>query len=114
MSTDDNDAYGDLDKSNLKFIYGQFLTAVEFISTAVWVYLMDTRESNPSKETGRESQVPWRVFLCSRNRAGMLEARNPMPRRNQCRFFFRKRQFWQGYLVYIDRGSFSRHPPWCR
>ena len=26
MSTDDNDAYGDLDKSNLKFIYGQFLT----------------------------------------------------------------------------------------
>ena len=25
MSTDDNDAYGDLDKSNLKFIYGQFL-----------------------------------------------------------------------------------------
>ncbi len=25
MLTDDNDAYGDLDKSNLKFIYGQFL-----------------------------------------------------------------------------------------
>ena len=25
MSTDDNDAYGDLDKSNLKFIYCQFL-----------------------------------------------------------------------------------------
>ena len=25
MSTDDNDAYGDLDKSNLKFIYEQFL-----------------------------------------------------------------------------------------
>ena len=24
MSTDDNDAYGDLDKSNLKFIYEQF------------------------------------------------------------------------------------------
>ena len=26
MSTDDNDAYGDLDKSNLKFIYEQFLS----------------------------------------------------------------------------------------
>ena len=26
MPTDDNDAYGDLDKSNLKFIYEQFLT----------------------------------------------------------------------------------------
>ena len=26
MSTDANDAYGDLDKSNLKFIYEQFLT----------------------------------------------------------------------------------------
>ena len=26
MSTDDNNAYGDLDKSNLKFIYEQFLT----------------------------------------------------------------------------------------
>ena len=25
MLTDDNDAYGDLDKSNLKFIYEQFL-----------------------------------------------------------------------------------------
>ena len=25
MPTDDNDAYGDLDKSNLKFIYEQFL-----------------------------------------------------------------------------------------
>ena len=25
MSTDDNDAYGDLDKSNLKFVYEQFL-----------------------------------------------------------------------------------------
>ena len=25
MSTDDNNAYGDLDKSNLKFIYEQFL-----------------------------------------------------------------------------------------
>ena len=24
MSTDDNNAYGDLDKSNLKFIYEQF------------------------------------------------------------------------------------------
>ena len=26
MPTDDNDAYGDLDKSNLKFIYEQFLS----------------------------------------------------------------------------------------
>ena len=25
MPTDDNDAYGDLDKSNLKFVYEQFL-----------------------------------------------------------------------------------------
>ena len=25
----DNDAYGDLDKSNLKFIYGQFLTSIQ-------------------------------------------------------------------------------------
>jgi hypothetical protein len=25
MPTDDNDVYGDLDKSNLEFIYGQFL-----------------------------------------------------------------------------------------
>ncbi len=25
MSTDDNDAYGDVDKANLKFIYEQFL-----------------------------------------------------------------------------------------
>ena len=29
MSTDDNDAYGDLDKSNLKFIYEQFLSIIE-------------------------------------------------------------------------------------
>ena len=29
MSTDDNDAYGDLDKSNLKFIYEQFLQTQE-------------------------------------------------------------------------------------
>ena len=28
MSTDDNDAYGDLDKSNLKFIYEQFRRVV--------------------------------------------------------------------------------------
>ncbi len=28
MSTDDNDAYGDVDKSNLKFIYEQFLTVL--------------------------------------------------------------------------------------
>ncbi len=26
MSTDDNDAYEDVDKSNLKFIYEQFLS----------------------------------------------------------------------------------------
>ena len=29
MSTDDNNAYGDLDKSNLKFIYEQFLILKE-------------------------------------------------------------------------------------
>ena len=29
MSTDDNDAYGDLDKSNLKFIYEQFLSIID-------------------------------------------------------------------------------------
>jgi len=26
MSTNDNNAYGDLDKSNLKFVYEQFLS----------------------------------------------------------------------------------------
>ena len=29
MSTDDNNAYGDLDKSNPKFIYEQFLRGCE-------------------------------------------------------------------------------------
>ena len=37
MSTDDNDAYGDLDKSNLKFIYEQFRGGNErFPKTAVF------------------------------------------------------------------------------
>ena len=30
MPTDDNDAYGDLDKSNPKFIYGQFLSSPKY------------------------------------------------------------------------------------
>ena len=38
MSTDDNDAYGNLDKSNLKFIYEQFL---EYI---LWVYIRQGRK----------------------------------------------------------------------
>ncbi len=29
MSTDDNDAYGDLDKSNLKFIYEHALGSIQ-------------------------------------------------------------------------------------
>ena len=33
MPTDDNDAYGDLDKSNPKFIYGQFLNLIWIMPT---------------------------------------------------------------------------------
>ena len=32
MSTDDNNAYGELDKSNLKFIYEQFLMGIRLFS----------------------------------------------------------------------------------
>ena len=47
MSTDDNDAYGDLDKSNLKFIYCQFLTTEKEV----------LREGTPScKTSGCSSQ----------------------------------------------------------
>ena len=35
MPTDDNDAYGDLDKSNLKFIYEQFLRLKEDICSSL-------------------------------------------------------------------------------
>jgi len=31
MSTNDNNAYGDLDKSNLKFIYEQFLSTNTYL-----------------------------------------------------------------------------------
>ena len=43
MSTDDNDAYGDLDKSYLKFIYCQFLTTSEETRRK---YPMENEEQN--------------------------------------------------------------------
>ena len=44
MSTDDNDAYGDLDKSNLKFIYGQFLKRkLLFCHESLWYGMQNGR-----------------------------------------------------------------------
>jgi len=64
MPTDDNDAYGDLDKSNPKFIYGQFLIG--------------------KSQRGKELQGCIDVQPCS----GRREAISPRQRLRDCRNSF--------------------------